>query len=134
MTAATPGGPPAPSSQLCIDAKSDDLARQLAEGAIECSRQEIRREGEIYVIDSVCRLGESTATTRTRISGSFDSAYTVEVASTYDPPLYGQREGRATVRARWLGPCRPGQRPGDMTLPGGRTINILDAQKRAPGN
>ena len=50
-----------------------------------------------------------------------------------EPALMGMREGRATVTARWLGPCKPGQRAGDMTLPGGVTINILEAQKGAPG-
>lgn len=134
ITAAQPGAPAAPAGQVCIDEKTDDLARQIgAAAAVQCTKQDVGREGDAYVIDSVCRLGESTATTRSRISGTFDTAYRVEVESRYEPPLMGQREGRATISARWLGPCRSGQRAGDMTLPGGVTINILDAQKGAAG-
>jgi hypothetical protein len=38
-----------------------------------------------------------------------------------------------TTTAKWLGPCAAGQRPGDMIMPGGRTMNILDLQKGMPG-
>lgn len=127
VVTATPGAPSGPAAQLCIDEKTDDLARQLAQGMVNCSRQDVRRDGDGYVVDSVCRLGESTATTRARITGRFDAAYRIDVAATYEPPLMGLREGRASVDARWTGPCRAGQRAGDMTLPGGVTINIFDA-------
>ncbi|GIK87236.1 MAG: hypothetical protein KJ018_07390 [Burkholderiales bacterium] len=131
ITTSQPGAPAAVSGQLCIDEKTDDLAQQLAQGAMSCSRQQVRPEGDGWVLDSVCRLGESTATTRARISGRFDSAYQVDIDSSYEPPIMGMRGGKATVKARWLGACRPGQRAGDMTLPGGVTINIFDAQQRA---
>jgi len=132
ITAAQPGAPAAPSGQVCIDEKTDDLARQLGSAAMQCSKQEMSRDGEAYVVDSVCRIGESTATTRARITGTFDAAYQVDVDSKYEPALMGMREGRAIVTARWLGPCRPGQRAGDMTLPGGVTINILDTPGATP--
>ncbi|HEX4886095.1 MAG TPA: DUF3617 family protein [Casimicrobiaceae bacterium] len=132
VTTGQPGAQPMPGAQLCIDEKTDDMAKQMSQGAISCSRQDVRREGDGYVVESVCRMGESTATTRARIAGRFDSAYQVDVHSTYEPPLMGMREGRATVKAKWLGPCKPGQRAGDMTLPGGPTINIFDAQQGAP--
>jgi hypothetical protein len=127
-----PGAPAMPGAQLCIDEKTDDMAKQLAQGAMSCSRQDVRRESSGYVVESVCRIGESTATTLARITGDFQSAYQVDVHSRYDPPLMGMADGKATVKARWLGPCRPGQRAGDMTLPGGPTINIFDAPKGAP--
>jgi hypothetical protein len=39
-----------------------------------------------------------------------------------------------TMTATWLGPCAADQRPGDMIMPGGMKMNILDIQKRgAPG-
>ena len=133
IMAAQPGAPAAPSGQVCIDEKTDDLARQLGSAAMHCSKQELSRDGDAYLVDSVCRIGESTATTRARITGTFDAAYQVNVDSKYEPALRGMREGRAIVTARWLGPCKPGQRAGDMTLPGGVTINILDVQKGAPG-
>jgi hypothetical protein len=35
-----------------------------------------------------------------------------------------------TIAAKWVGPCPAGQRPGDMTMGNGMTINVLDMQKR----
>ena len=126
------GGPPGPVAQMCIDEKLDDLTKQLAAGGITCSKQEVRREGDRYVSDSVCRIGESTATTRIVFSGNFNSTYNADIQATYSPPFMGMSEGRSTVSARWLGPCRAGQRPGDITMPGGTVINLYDAPAGAP--
>ncbi|HVF65495.1 MAG TPA: DUF3617 family protein [Casimicrobiaceae bacterium] len=119
--------PPGPSAQLCIDEKTDDLARQLAMGALSCSKMDIRQEGERYVADSVCRIGDSTATTRVLFSGTFDTGYKADIQARYSPPLMGMSEGRTTVHATWVGPCRAGQRPGDIVMPNGMVINLNDA-------
>ena len=34
-----------------------------------------------------------------------------------------------TMEAKWLGPCAADQKPGDMIMSNGRTINILEMQK-----
>lgn len=132
ISTAQTGGPAGPLAQLCIDEKTDDLTRQLAAGAVPCSKQDIRREGDRYVAESVCRIGDTTATTRTVFSGKFDSAYQADIDAKYSPPLMGMSEGRSTVSARWLGPCRAGQRPGDITMPNGTVINLYDAPSGAP--
>ncbi len=31
--------------------------------------------------------------------------------------------------AKWLGPCEKGQKPGDVMMANGMTINVLDMQK-----
>ena len=132
ISTAQTGGPPGPVAQMCIDEKTDDLTRQLAAGAVTCSKQEIRREGDRYVAESVCKIGESTATTRTVISGDFESTYQADIEAKYSPPLMGMSEGRSTVAARWIGPCRAGQRAGDITMPNGTVINVYDAPGGAP--
>ena len=119
-------------ASMCVDQKTDDLSRQLAGVGVQCSRQDVRREGSRYVFDSVCRFGESTATSRAVFSGSFETQYEVDITAKYAPPLMGMSEGRSTIKARWLGPCKPGQKPGDLVMPNGTTINILGAQKPAP--
>ena len=126
------GGPPGPVAQMCIDATTDDFARQLAAGALECSKQDLRREGGRYISDSVCKIGESVATSRIVISGDFETAYQADIEAKYAPPLMGMSEGRTTVSARWLGPCKPGQRPGDVTMPNGTVINVQDPPPGAP--
>ncbi len=132
ISTSQPGGPPGPVAQMCIDQKTDDLTRQLAAGGITCSEQDIRREGDRYVADSVCRIGDSTATTRAVFSGNFDTTYNADIEAKYSPPLMGMSEGRSMVSARWLGPCRAGARPGDITMPNGMVMNLYDAPPGTP--
>jgi len=132
ITTSEPGGPPGPIATMCIDEKLDDMAKQLSAGAVTCTRQELRREGDRYISDSVCKIGDSTATTHAVISGDFESTYQADIRARYSPPLMGMTEGRSVMNAKWLGPCRAGQRPGDIVMPGGSTINIYDAPRNAP--
>ena len=39
--------------------------------------------------------------------------------------------GRMLIEGRWLGTCSAGQRAGDMVLPNGITVNVVDDKKRA---
>ena len=34
-----------------------------------------------------------------------------------------------TIEAKWLGACKPDQKPGDIVMPGGFKMNIKDAEK-----
>ena len=34
-----------------------------------------------------------------------------------------------TIEAKWLGACKPDQKPGDIVMPGGYKMNIKDAEK-----
>jgi Protein of unknown function (DUF3617) len=103
---------PPQTAQQCIDQKSDDMFRDA--GA--CSKKELRREGANLIGESVCKVAGSTATTRSVFTGSFDSAYQVDIRTSYEPPLQGMRETTARLEARWLGPCKPGQKPGELML------------------
>jgi hypothetical protein len=128
--AGTPGG--AQTMQMCIDEKTDNAAQQSAGamGKEACTKQDIRREAGRMVVESVCKFGESTATTRSVFTGSFDSAYKVDIKSTYDPPLAGMKEGGTVIEAKWLGPCKPDQKPGDVILANGMKINMNDAKAK----
>lgn len=116
-------------AQMCVDQKTDDLSRQIAGAGVTCSKQTMRREGQRYIHDSVCKFGESTATSRAIFSGSFDSSYEVDVTAKYSPPMMGMSEGRSIIKARWLGPCKPGQKPGDVIMPNGTVINLQNPPK-----
>ena len=121
--------------QMCIDQASDNALRQLAEGMRNetCKTDKIRREGDQLVVDAVCKLGQTrtTATTHAVIAGKFDSAYKIESKSTYDPPMRGKTEGGAVLEARWLGACKPDQRPGDYILPNGMKVRASEPEKAA---
>jgi hypothetical protein len=106
--------------QECVDQKTDDMMEmdELMGEEMKCSKPNVRNEGGRLVVDAVCKVGKSTARARTVFSGSFDSVYKAEVKATYDPPLEGLREATQVIEGRWLGPCRPGQKPGDAAIPG----------------
>ena len=133
IATAAPGSTAGVSAQLCVDRNTDDFTRQLAGAGIPCSKNDIRRESDHrYVIDSVCQIGESTVTSRSVVTGSFDSGYQVNIHAKYSPPLMNMSEGQSTITSKWIGPCRAGQRAGDLILPNGMTLNMFDAPKRLP--
>src|SRR5262249_2754797 len=127
------------SIQECLDAATDKLMNSNFAGAAAgttCSKQDMTRSGATIVVDSVCTVaGGSTVTSHTVVSGSFDSGYTVDVTSTREggrPLPGGAAPGGSTqmkIAATWIGPCKPGQKPGDMIMGNGMTMNILDLQK-----
>jgi hypothetical protein len=116
--------------QWCIDQKTDNAVYQLAEGMRNesCKVDKMKREGDKLLVDGVCTLGTTHSTSKTHavITGSFDSAYKIESTSIYDPPMRGKAEGSSTMSARWVGPCKPDQKPGDVVLPNGTMMHASD--------
>jgi hypothetical protein len=113
--------------QQCVDEKTDDLMKNEAAGMenLSCSKNEIRKEGDKIIAESICKMDGSTAKTRAIFTGRFDSAYKADVRSTYEPPMAGTREALTVIEARWLGPCKSGQKPGDISIPGMPDINEM---------
>ena len=117
------------SVHMCVDQQADNLTGLAASTAKQmCSKTDMRRESGRLTIDSVCRFGSTTATTHSVITGNFDSVYRVDTSSTYDPPMGEMKQSHATIDARWIGPCKADQRPGDMILGNGVKININDTK------
>jgi hypothetical protein len=102
----------------CIDQNTDDMMRKEQESRMSCSKKDMRREGDRIVGDSVCAVEGTTVTTRTVITGNFDTNYRADVKSTFNPPLHGMRESSSVVEGKWLGACLAGQKPGDVIMPG----------------
>ena len=122
----------------CTDADSDRLMNMNFAGSNEqaCSKKDIVKSGDGYVIDSVCNFSGMTTTSHAVVSGSFDSAYSVDVASTRSgstmPGLPAHGQSHMTITAKWVGPCAAGQKGGDVTMANGMTMNVLDLQKGRP--
>ena len=122
---------PAPMvSRQCVDEKTDDMSKGESRGGAEkCSKQSVRREGGNVVVESVCLIDGSTATTRGVFSGDFNSSYKGEMTTRFAPPLHGNAESRMSFQARLTGPCAPGQKPGDVSvqgMPGGGHQGSMD--------
>jgi hypothetical protein len=63
----TAPGMPQMSFRECVDQKSDDMAKPAKPGEdddVSCSKVDWRREGAGWVMDSVCKVEGTTATTR----------------------------------------------------------------------
>src|SRR3989337_1496109 len=77
----------------CTDAATDKLMNADFGGsnAQHCSKQDMKTSGGTITIDSVCKFGETTTTSHAVVTGRFDSAYTMKVASTRQggPPMPG---------------------------------------------
>lgn len=106
-------------AQTCVDERSDDLWKQETEPDTQmtCSKTTTRKERDTWVVESVCQMESSTATIRAVFTGNFDSSYRTEIKSTYTPPLMGMKDATTMIEAKWLGPCKPGQKPGDIIMP-----------------
>jgi hypothetical protein len=120
--------------QQCIDAASDKALRDMGQGMGKdmCARQDLRTDGGKLVMDSVCKIGNTTATSHAVMSGDFNTAYRMESKSSYSPPLMGRAEGTSVMEARWIGPCKADQKPGDMVMSNGMKMNVLDMMGGRP--
>ena len=120
----------------CTDAATDKLMNANFGGSAQeaCSKQDMKNSGGVITVDSVCTFGPTTTTSHAVVTGSFDSAYNMKVASTRSggPPLPGTAPGaetHMTIEAKWLGACEAGQRPGDVMMSNGMKMNVLDLPK-----
>jgi len=123
ITHSAPGLPPS-SMSVCTDEKTDDLMAKQAGGAERCTQQSARQQGNTFVVEAVCKDGASTIRTRGVFSGDFSTRYSGELRSTFDPPMHGMKEITQKLDARWVGPCKPGQKPGDVMVEGMGTMNM----------
>jgi len=129
---------PVQTMKQCTDAATDKLMTYNFGGSAErdCSKRDIKNSGGTITIESVCKFGDATSTSHAVVSGDFNSAYTVDVTSTREGgrPIPGTtpgRESHMSIAAKWAGPCAAGQKPGDIVMSNGMTMNVLDMQKRA---
>ena len=127
-------GSPIPSMtmQHCTDATTDkQMSTAFSPMSKEvCPKNDIQQTATGYTADSVCTVAGVSMTSHSDISGDFNSAYRVKSVSRSKGGAAGVvRDSTTTIEARWLGPCKPGQKPGDVVMPGGFKINIKDMEK-----
>ena len=117
--------------QHCIDASTDNLLQQQAgKQKPDCSVMDVKPSGNKVTIRTVCKVEGSTATTDGVFEGAFDSNYKGTMKTRFTPPLQGMSESNTTQQARWLGPCKAGQKPGDVIMPNMGGFNANEMMKR----
>jgi hypothetical protein len=124
-----------PPTRFCVGENTDNAGSHLDRSPGprgSCSLGEFVRAGDAWVAESVCREGRGTVTSRAVASGDFENEYRIDTVVVHAAaPNGSRREDRDAVVARWLGPCEPGQRPGDLVVPGMGTLNMDDGTFRA---
>ncbi len=121
-------------SQHCIDEKTDNLLQQQgrAQSSQKCSNSSVRKEGDKIIVESECQYEGRTARTKAVFSGDFSQHYRGEIHTTYTPPLHNIKSSTQTFKGKWLGACKPGQKPGDVVIPGMGSMNLNEMMKNIP--
>jgi hypothetical protein len=123
---------PAMTMQHCTDENTDQqMSSMFSPMAKEmCSKNEIQKTATGYVTDSVCKVGAMSSVSHAETIGDFNSAYTVKSTSHIEGgPAGVPRDTTTVIEAKWLGACKPDQKPGDIVMPGGFKMNIKDMEK-----
>jgi Protein of unknown function (DUF3617) len=117
--------------QHCTDETTDkQMSTAFSPVAKEaCAKRDITKTATGYTSDSVCSVGGVSVTSHADITGDFNSAYTVKSTAHSDKGAGGVHDVTSTIEAKWLGPCKPDQKPGDIVMPGGFKMNVKDADK-----
>ena len=124
--------------QVCLDkslAEKTALGSQTARS--KCSTYSLNRQlnGD-WVFTSPCDMGQGgTITTHGLIHGDFDSSYMMQADAVVSGAAMPQmnRETKMSMQATWLGPCKPGQKPGDMIV-NGMKLNMMGRLGPPPGS
>ena len=118
--------------QHCTDATTDkEMSTAFSpSGKDVCSKQDIQKTATGYVSDTVCGVAGMTITSHAEITGDFNSGYTVKSTSHSERGPSGvPRDSTTMIEAKWLGACKSDQKPGDIVMPGGMKVNIMDLEK-----
>ncbi len=118
------GGQPMPgpmTMQVCIEQSKDDITadpndvRQLKQ---RCSKMDVKRSGNAVTVDSVCTHEGRSVTSHTTITGNMTTDYRMESSARFTPAMHGMSTMDSTMTGKWIGPCKPGQKHGAVTMSG----------------
>jgi hypothetical protein len=118
--------------QHCTDETTDkEMSTAFAPTSKEvCAKRDIQKTATGYTSDTECTAAGMTITSHSDITGDFNSAYTVKTTSHSEHGPSGvPRDATTVIEAKWLGACKPDQKPGDIVMPGGIKMNIKDMEK-----
>lgn len=117
--------------KLCLDEASDPKLAWWGQQGFKqaCSKNEINRQPDgSWKFSSVCEGAGVKTTNDGAAVGDFSSRYQLRAESTTTgapiPQLNGSRT--ITIDAEWIGECPAGMNPGDLELPNGQRMNMLE--------
>ncbi|WP_186764563.1 DUF3617 domain-containing protein [Comamonas flocculans] len=121
--------------RMCTDANAEPVMLfAIVPGQENCREvTTTRRSAEAgggWDIHSVCFVHDNLVEMRMQLTGDLRTAYQGSFNVTFrDTPM--NNTGRMLFEGRKLGACLAQQRAGDMVLPNGITVNVVDDRRRA---
>ena len=117
---------PPQKSSICLDASLQQQVISMSTGMMQgmCSKLDTKYVGNVFTGEATCNLGTSTMKSKSVMTLTGDSAYRTEAHASFDPPMNGMTQSDTVIEGRYIGACKQGQQPGDMTMPNGQTMNI----------
>ena len=115
-------------TRICIDAQTQTHMLQQTSLAMlhMCSRHEYGMHAGHFVTSSYCTIAGSIIEGRTETTFYRDTAYHTEVVGRIMPAGRTVASQRTVIDARHVGKCPADMRAGDMTLPNGQRLNLVD--------
>ena len=128
------GGAPPVKSTMCIDEAVQREMMTTGAGMSRemCTKNEFKRDGNKFVGNAECKIGESKIISRSTMTLTGDTAYHTEINATYDPPFMGMKDSRTMLDGKYAGPCAAGMVPGDFVGPGGQKFNMKGMAAQRP--
>src|SRR5580692_2206845 len=105
--------------QHCTDETTDkDMNNMVSPMAKQiCSKQDIQKTATGFVSDSLCSVAGVSIASHSEINGDLGNKG-------------APRDTVTKIEAKWLGACKPDQKPGDIVMPGGGfKLNVKDMDK-----
>jgi len=120
-----------PATEICLDdaaqAKLSMIGRGMGKG--RCDPPQFARNPDgSFNFTANCDMGpDGRSVTTGTFTGDFNSSYkgVIDTKMTGGPAA-ANGDHRMTIAAEWVGPCAPDQKPGDMIMPGGMKMNMLN--------
>lgn len=101
-----------PPSETCYtkQVSFEDAEKMQQQSGVTCSEQSYKREGDAFVGHSVCAMDiggkKMTTTSDVRVTGDFNTRYTMDMTNRMDPPpMPGMEEQKMTIEMERLGDC-----------------------------
>lgn len=115
--------------KLCLDEATEaKLTVWGGQATAEmCPKNTFARTPAGFTFDSECNLGQAgMVATKGVATGDFNSKYVIKATSVTTGSSMAQANGTTEMEmtGTWEGACPAGMKAGDMSLPGGVTMNI----------
>ncbi len=123
-------GPIKQSLTMCIteEMEKNTAAAALSEHKSNCSRYDVKKDGDTTIIDSECAYAVDKVTSRTEASGDFKTSFKVDiVTTTITTPPSGkplQRERRIKQTGEMLGADCGDIKPGEAVTEDGNRVMV----------